>query len=45
MTVAFDIFMREHHATGSEKADGYSRNAFIGLSPQEKEQVFRLLVA
>ncbi|MGJ9416849.1 hypothetical protein ACHAC9_03645 [Massilia sp. CMS3.1] len=30
--------------TGSEKADGYSRDVFVGLDPQEKEEVFRLLV-
>lgn len=43
MTVAYDKFLKQYHATGSEKADGYSRDAFIGLTPQEKEEVFRLL--
>lgn len=43
-TGAFDKFMKQYHATGSEKADGYSRDVFIGLTPQEKEEVFRLLV-
>lgn len=36
--------MKQYHAIGSEKANGYSRDAFIGLTPQEKEEVFRLLV-
>jgi hypothetical protein len=43
MTVAYDTFMKQYHATGSEKADGYSRAAFVGLTPEEKEEVFRLL--
>ncbi|RYZ83122.1 MAG: hypothetical protein EOP06_20500 [Proteobacteria bacterium] len=36
--------MKQYHATGSEKADGYSPDAFIGLAPEEKEEVFQLLV-
>jgi hypothetical protein len=44
MTAAFNEFMRQHTMTGSEKADGYSRNAFVGLDEGEKEEVFRLLV-
>lgn len=40
MTVGYDTFMKQYHAIGSEKADGYSRNAFIGLTSQEKEEVF-----
>ncbi len=44
MTVAYDKFMKQYHATGSEKADGYSHDAFLGLAPQEKEDVFRLLI-
>jgi len=44
MTIAFNEFMRQYKMTGSEKADGYSRDAFIGLTQQEKEEVFRLLV-
>jgi len=43
MTAAFDTFLKQYHATGSEKADGYSRDAFTGLTPQEQEEVFRLL--
>lgn len=43
MSIAYDTFMKQYHATGSEKADGYSRSAFIGLTPSEKEEVFRLL--
>lgn len=44
MTAAYDMFMKQYHATGSEKADGYSREAFIGLTPHERDEVFRLLV-
>lgn len=44
MTAAYDIFMKQYRATGSKKADGYSRDAFIGLTSEEKEEVFRLLV-
>lgn len=44
MTTAFDTFMKQHDKTGSEKADGYSRDAFIGLEGTEKEIVFDLLV-
>jgi hypothetical protein len=43
MTTSFDEFMREHRMTGSEKADGYSSNVFVGLSAEEKETVFSLL--
>lgn len=44
MTRAFDTFLLQYHATGSEKADGYSRDAFIGLDEGEKVEVFDLLV-
>ncbi len=44
MTRAFDTFLRQYRATGSEKADGYSRDAFIGLAEGEKVEVFDLLV-
>lgn len=43
MSAAFDEFMRQYRMTGSEKADGYSRDAFIGLEEHEKETVFALL--
>jgi hypothetical protein len=43
MTAAFQSFMKQYHATGSEKADGYSRDVFVGLDELEKEQVFKLL--
>jgi hypothetical protein len=43
MTAAFDKFMEQYNKTGSEKADGYSRSAFDGLSEEEKEVVFKLL--
>ena len=44
MTASFDLFMREHGATGSDKADGYSPDAFIGLSEREREIAFDLLL-
>lgn len=44
MTVAFNKFMRQYQMTGSEKADGYSRDAFDGLAPDEADEVFHLLL-
>lgn len=44
MTVAFDNFMKQYHMTGSEKADGYSADAFDDLSRGEKAIVFKLLL-
>lgn len=44
MTAAFDKFMKQYHMTGSEKADGYSQDAFVGLDWDEKVRVFELLV-
>lgn len=35
--------MKQYRRTGSEKADGYSRDAFDGLDDREKVEVFRLL--
>jgi len=43
MTVAFDTFMAQYRMTGSEKADGYSRDAFDGLAESEKDTVFAML--
>ena len=43
MTQAFDTFLRQFHMTGSEKADGYSRDAFEGLAEHEKNTVFDML--
>jgi len=43
MTSAFEEFMRQHRMTGSEKADGYSPEVFVGLSESEKEIVFKAL--
>jgi hypothetical protein len=43
MTQAFDTFITQHNMTGSEKADGYSDDAFIGISDEEKPIVFALL--
>lgn len=45
MTAAFDTFMAQYKQTGSEKADGYTRDAFEGLTDSEKETVFELLVS
>jgi len=44
MTAAFDEFMRQHKMTGSEKADGYSRDVFTGLDEHERGVVFELLL-
>ncbi|WBS04298.1 hypothetical protein OU994_08475 [Pseudoduganella sp. SL102] len=44
MTQAFENFLRQFHMTGSEKADGYSRDAFEGLADHEKTTVFDMLV-
>lgn len=44
MTSAFNEFLRRYKITGSEKADGYSQSAFIGLNEHEKEEVFKILV-
>ena len=43
MTTAFDTFMVQYQMTGSEKADGYTRDAFDGLTESESETVFSLL--
>lgn len=43
MTAAFDTFMAQYRMTGSEKADGYTRDAFDGLTEAESETVFKLL--
>jgi hypothetical protein len=43
MTIAFENFLAQYHATGSEKADGYFPDAFDGLSESEKDVVFKLL--
>jgi hypothetical protein len=43
MTAAFDTFMQQNQMIGSEKADGYSPDAFVGLTDQEKDIVFQLL--
>ena len=44
MTIAFETFMKQYKMIGSEKADGYSQDAFTGLDDHEKETVFKLLV-
>jgi hypothetical protein len=44
MTSAFEKLKKQHAMTGSEKADGYSYDVFLGLDEDEKEAVFNLLV-
>lgn len=44
MTTSFENFLKQYEKTGSEKADGYSRDVFVGLSESEKERVFALLL-
>jgi hypothetical protein len=44
MTSALKLFMKEYQMTGSEKADGYSVDALVGLSGKEKEIAFELLL-
>lgn len=43
MTAAYQTFLKQFHATGSEKADGYSSDAFVGPDEAEKDQVFGLM--
>lgn len=43
MTLAFEMFMQQYRSTGSEKADGYSRDALLGLDGDERKKVFKLL--
>lgn len=43
MTASIDHFLRHHRTTGSEKADGYSTDAFLRLTDQERDIVFQLL--
>lgn len=43
MTASIDQFLRHHRTTGSEKADGYSTDAFLRLTDQERDIVFQLL--
>lgn len=43
MTLAFEKFMKQYRMTGSEKADGYSSDAFVGLEESEKEVFVQLM--
>jgi len=43
MTLAFEKFLGQYEMTGSDKADGYSRDVFIGLNYRERDIVFDLL--
>jgi hypothetical protein len=40
---AYQQFIRQYNATGREKADGYARAHFDGMTPAEKAQAFDLL--
>lgn len=44
MTASYNEFMREYKMTGSEKADGYSHSVFVGLEPNERAEVFEILL-
>lgn len=43
MTVMFERFKRQYYSTGREKADGYDREHFDGLSADEKKKAFDML--
>jgi len=43
MTLAFENFLKQHNAEGSEKADGYSTSLLTELDVNEKEMAFELL--
>lgn len=45
MTLAFGKFLKQYRMTGSEKADGYSHDVFLGLDNHERVEVFNLLTA
>jgi len=45
MSNAFEEFLTQFKKTGSEKADGYSHDAFIGLTELEKKIVFDYLAS
>jgi hypothetical protein len=45
MTQAFETFIEQYNLTGREKVDGYSRDAFIGLAPDEKDIVLQKLTS
>lgn len=44
MTASFEKFLIQYKMQGREKADGYSRDVFVGLDEHEKEEVFELLL-
>lgn len=41
--MAFEEFLKQHSAEGSEKADGYSKSLLTELDANEKEMAFTLL--
>jgi hypothetical protein len=43
MTVAFEKFRQQYYSTGREKADGYTKSHFVGLSDKEKVKAFDML--
>jgi hypothetical protein len=45
MSDTFDEFLKQYHAQGREKADGYDRSHFDGLTDDEKVRAFELLAA
>ncbi len=44
MTKTFDNFLEQYHSSGSQKADGYNKSHFYGLTAKEKEKAFELLI-
>ncbi|NVM75484.1 hypothetical protein FHW83_001264 [Duganella sp. SG902] len=44
MTAAFDTFMHQYQMSGSDKADGYGKDALAGLTSEEQKEVFNLLL-
>ncbi len=43
MSAAFDAFLNQFNATGSNKADGYSATCFDNMTPDEKLRAFEML--
>lgn len=43
MTTTYDKFLEQFHAQGRQKADGYDKSHFDGLTTDEMEKAFELL--
>jgi hypothetical protein len=43
MTSTFQKFLKQFHATGYEKADGYDQSHFDGMTEDERQKAFELL--